>query len=213
MNQESLLLVAAFLTAVLGIAIGLIAFSYRQLIKKYFRLKEEQDQQARASQAEAGKIITQARQRSQELITQAEVFSEKMRQDFAQEISQAKKIQDRAYQSILKTIQSETANMLNNISNDITSQTSVQVQEFTTSLQKQILASQESVMAALKQDFQRVQAEIKAYQADMHQRIDDSVHQILASVSSKVLGKTLNIEDHEELILNALAQAKRENMF
>lgn len=213
MNQETILLIAALLTALLGLVIGTVAFSYRQLIKKYYHLKEEEDQRLHQARQAAQTIIAEANQKAQVMLAETGHFSDQLREDFVQEITHAKKIQDQHYQKLLQAIQSEVNNLMQSISKEVTSQTSGQVETFMTSLQKQILSSQESVMAALKQDYQKVQTELKDYQQQMQKRLDHSVYQILASVASRVLGKTINLEEHEELVLDALNQAKREHLF
>ena len=55
--------------------------------------------------------------------------------------------------------------------------------------------------------------EVAEYKASRFQRVDDAIFRIVMFVSREVLGKTLSPEDHQELIIRALEDAKREGFF
>lgn len=55
--------------------------------------------------------------------------------------------------------------------------------------------------------------EINDYKRDATQKIDESIFRVLQMVTKDVLGRTLNAEEHRELIVRALEEAKKEGFF
>lgn len=55
--------------------------------------------------------------------------------------------------------------------------------------------------------------EIEEYKKEALQRIDGAVYKVLALVSREVIGKTLDMETHRNLVLRALETAKKEGFF
>ena len=46
----------------------------------------------------------------------------------------------------------------------------------------------------------------------MINKVNDDIHKILLNISKTVLGKSLDAKDHEDLIIEALDKAKKENI-
>lgn len=65
----------------------------------------------------------------------------------------------------------------------------------------------------VKQLIAHAKQEVDAYKESAMKRIEISLPHVLFSVSRRVLGKAINLEDHEELVLAALKEAKREGFF
>ncbi|MBI2122186.1 MAG: hypothetical protein HYT98_03620 [Candidatus Sungbacteria bacterium] len=68
-----------------------------------------------------------------------------------------------------------------------------------------------------KSQFERLQSsvvlEVEAYKQDLIKRVERSIFRIIYLVSTNVLGKTIDLEGHRELVLKALEEAKREGFF
>lgn len=59
----------------------------------------------------------------------------------------------------------------------------------------------------------RVEKELDIYKQDRLKAIDTHVNKLVSEVARKVLGKTIDISTHEELVKEALERAKEENFF
>ena len=62
-------------------------------------------------------------------------------------------------------------------------------------------------------DFAKAQIEIAEYKKHQLSKIDQSMNDVLLKVSGSILGKVIPIRDHQQLIIDALEQAKKEGMF
>lgn len=58
-----------------------------------------------------------------------------------------------------------------------------------------------------------VARDLSAYREDKLKKVNESIYEILLLVSQEVFGHALKIEEHEELILRALEEAKKEGVF
>lgn len=63
------------------------------------------------------------------------------------------------------------------------------------------------------EEFAKAREEIKGYKEMREKEIDGKVDQILKQVVYEVVGKTLNNDDHRELILKSLEEAKKQHVF
>ena len=55
--------------------------------------------------------------------------------------------------------------------------------------------------------------DLSLYREDKLKKINESIYEIILLVSQEVLGHALKIEEHEELVLQALEEAKKEGLF
>ncbi len=213
MNQEMIFYAAAFLTALLGLVIAAVAYSYRQLIKKFYALKEEGETISKASKEKGAVLVKEAEAESQRLINEAKIHSQKIIQESTLLSEDVKAFQNENYQKMLETIKNEYIKMLSSISKDINAQVSNEITKFLSSLQSEVLRSQEAVMATIQAEYKKVQEDLSAYKLEMEKKVDDSIFKVINTVSRRVIGKNLSIEEQEELVLQALNEAKRQNIF
>lgn len=55
--------------------------------------------------------------------------------------------------------------------------------------------------------------QVEEYKNSRLKLVDDQIKKVVEKTSRDILGKTLSLEDHEQLIKNALEQAKKEGVF
>ena len=72
-------------------------------------------------------------------------------------------------------------------------------------LKKQVTDFQKSVLPGL-------QKELDEYKQGKMKEADQRVHQVVQKVAQEVLNKSLSLEDHQKLIIDALEKAKREGI-
>ncbi|MBI3341554.1 hypothetical protein HY024_00365, partial [Candidatus Curtissbacteria bacterium] len=74
----------------------------------------------------------------------------------------------------------------------------------------QITKQTEYILGAIVKN---AQGEIETYKKNQMEGIDEEVREIVAKVAPDVLGKSINFDDHEDLVWKALEKAKREGLF
>ena len=57
------------------------------------------------------------------------------------------------------------------------------------------------------------QKEISDYKRESLRKVEDALYRILNLVTKSVLGKALNLEDQQDLVIHALNEAKQQAFF
>lgn len=91
-----------------------------------------------------------------------------------------------------------TENEIERLSKDITEQINLIYQSTFEKMDKKILEAEEK---------------IEEYKKERIKVLDQKIYQIIAEVAKKTIGKAIDISTHEELVMEALAKAKREKFF
>ena len=117
------------------------------------------------------------------------------------------------YKNTLETLKINNLKLLQSIINDIKTQAQTNVEDFKEILEKETVKSQQLVGEKIDEEYQTLHKELEIYKAKRLKQIDDSVYEILQNVSKKVLGKSIKLNDQEELVLDSLAEAKKEGLF
>lgn len=223
MNIETLFLGTILLTAVLGITLGAVALSFRSLIKKYYTLKEEHEKALKLSQAskealegEAKKmaeaIVVSAQAKAQAIINEASSFSAKSKEEFSAEVKRATQAQMANFESVLAEVKNEASATLGNISGEVRKEVEGQIELLKQGIHNEIENSQLRAKAAIDEGYKKVEVQIKEYRDLRLRLIDEKIIEVLTEVALKATGKALNFDEQEELVVNALEEAKKENV-
>lgn len=222
MNNQILFFGTILLTAILGLVLGAVSLSFRELIKKYYNLKEElgnEEKDLRAKEEKAtqeakiiaDQIIQQAQGRAQTIINEAAIFSSHSKDEFSVEVKKATVAQLSNFQSVLSVAEKEVGQAFGNISENIKVELEKEMQTLRTSLAEEIIRSQGVAKKTVEEAYKKVDMEIDAYKELRKRQIDERIFEILTDIVTKVSGKSLKLEDHEDLVISALEEAKRQN--
>lgn len=66
---------------------------------------------------------------------------------------------------------------------------------------------------AIKAKMEKTEKEIEKYKKEKLKETEQKIYRIIESVIEKVVGKTINLSTHEDLVIEALKKAKAENLF
>lgn len=206
---------------ILSLALIALVFYYGKTIHKIHSLRREEEHLKGQMHKKADEIIEEARQKANKIVREAEFVEDKEKLAFneslnASSINQIKDFEKvsqdflKTYRNELDLIKSQTIQVLKNISKDIEKHTLFEIKDFMEILKKETFASQKIVEQKIEKDYSEAKGAIEAYKAEKLKIIDNDIYKILQTVSAVVLGKTLSLQDHENLIIDALNQAKKE---
>ncbi len=217
-------------TVVLAATLGVVIHSYVKTIEKFKILQEtrltwqkkESDIENQAHK-KASLILQDARNKGIKIISEANVSQDLLKKAFEEELKkvsldQGKEIKTiseellKVYQKELTDLKQNNIKIISNISKDIESSTRAELEDFKEILKKETFASQKIVEGKIEQDYQIVEKKLQAYEAERIKKIEDHIYNIIQNVSKEVLGKTLSLQEHEQLVIDALEKAKRNRM-
>ena len=225
----------AFTIAVLAFVLGVLVISYERILQKTHRLKKDyealslhlNERSARVfeeARKKALSIIEEANSKSGQIISSLKSFENKSDDDLKEltdslSEEQRKVLEERSddliksYQQALNELRQKNIDLFKNISKDIEGDAVSEIKDFRQILEKETFASQKVVSGKIEEEYKKIEEELQKYKAEKLKEVDDSIYKILIAVSKRVIGKSLSVEDHTELVIQALEKAKKENFF
>jgi hypothetical protein len=152
------------------------------------------------------KIIEDTTQEAEQIISGAKYLSNETKQSLDQTLAKMVQVME---QGVTQTSQEFIKYYFDSL-NHITGQSLVNFQNTTKQLEEnmtiQIKQFQETMMPS-------IQKELELYKKQKMAEADKVVKVIVQKASREVLNKTINIDDHEKLIVDTLEKAKAEGVF
>ncbi len=203
--------------------IGLTGY-YLNLIRKFIILQQEnvqlktslansQSSALSESVIKAQKIIDEAVVKASEVVSKSQYVVGNTQDLINRKVSDIQKEELKQFQSALNLTRDESIKILSNITKDINSILSISIKNFQESLISEVNKSQEEMKASLGEAYKKAHEEIELYKKTRLDEIEKSGVQIIKSFIQKVLTRKIDIREHEELVMKALEEAKKEGMF
>ncbi|MCL5114029.1 MAG: hypothetical protein M1372_02560 [Patescibacteria group bacterium] len=225
------LIAAVFL---LSLAITAIAISYARAVKKFNSYQKEADllltqihkkesDLLEDARIKAGKIIEEANVKAQDILNSTNNLNNDSKKTLEDALEKLVKHQagyfEKVSEDFLKTYQQELASLkeknieiLRNVSKNIEEDTTNEVKDFDSVLEKETIASQKIVEEKIEQEYTKIQKDTEEYRSQMIKKVDEQIYKIIEEVSKQVLGKGLSLQEHEDLVIDALSKAKKEGI-
>jgi F0F1-type ATP synthase membrane subunit b/b' len=89
----------------------------------------------------------------------------------------------------------------------------LEVSRFKEELEKRVLVTEDAAERVLDAEFDEVKKEVQSYKQAKISQIDSQAKEVLIDVTKKVLGKSIDLRAHEDLVIKSLEDAKRQNLF
>lgn len=216
---------------ILVILLSYIAVKYISFSKKQKELKIIQQ----ASYSRAIQIIQDARNKSYEILTQAndmarkivsdtKVFSESSGKELSKEVdslaqqhvSELNRIsQDllASYKSLVEKEKKDSFDTIETLSQGIKDQILTEIDQFKEDIHKETIETESEVRLKVEKQYEDMEKSLQEYKAERLRKIDNAIYKIVVQVSKDVIGKGMTLEDHENLIINSLEDAKKRSEF
>lgn len=214
---------SVLITIAVSLLVVALAALYVSLLQKYKALLEEKKSFKAQTDAELEKTLDEARQKAHQIIEEgnvraskivgdAGVFNEQLRGEMLRELGKVSAVFTKDYQGTLEAAKNEALKTISNISKGIGSEASRQIDAMRQTLQQEIARAQATTKEAIDAAYQKVEEEIKLYRVSRLQRVDAQIYEIIRQVSEDVIGKALDPQEHEELVIKSLEEAKRQGV-
>jgi flagellar biosynthesis/type III secretory pathway protein FliH len=168
-------------------------------------------------------IIQSANKKAEEIILQATELKEDTGSNFQNSVNmlleeQEKLLKDassalsKKFQEQAEEVNHNNVEMLSNIYKDIEKNAEESYSEYKELIKKQTFEAERIAQEKIRGEYSKLEQEVKEYREKMMQKVNDDIFKILLNVSKTVIGKSLSFKDQQDLIINSLAQAKKENL-
>jgi len=88
-----------------------------------------------------------------------------------------------------------------------------EVKDFKDTLHKETLASQDLVEQKVKEEYEKIRKEIEDYKNLEIKKVDENMYSIVQEAVKKILNKGIDLDTHEQLVIESLEEAKKEGVF
>ncbi|OGH23306.1 MAG: hypothetical protein A2958_00045 [Candidatus Levybacteria bacterium RIFCSPLOWO2_01_FULL_38_13] len=229
--NQIVILDIAFALLVVSVALWVMVISYSQLLKKMNSYQRQADDLKKQINYKESRIIDEAREKAREIIDEALEKAQRVISESQSTNSQAKKMLDDALEALIKhqisyfekasqdflneyrrelgALKQRSVQIARNVSEDIGKHTLEEVQDFDSILQKETIAAQKIVEDKIEDQYSGAQKEVEEYKNEMMKKAEEEIYKILENVSKIALGKGLSLQEHEQLIIDALEKAKK----
>ena len=89
----------------------------------------------------------------------------------------------------------------------------IELARFKKELEEKIINVEGAAEKVLDSEYEEIKVEIERYRTSKMAQIDATAREILTDVTKKVMGKSIDLRAHEDLVIEALENAKRQNLF
>jgi hypothetical protein len=189
-----------FAVVVLSLVLGVVLFSYERAIRQILRLKREKSEVEKEARLKAIKLVRDAREKAIEIIGDAKVDSVRWQEVLDEEIS---KLTDEQLINYKEKLQ--------NISKDIEKDVKSGAEDFRKVLELETVGAEKAVAKRVQDEFTEIEKELEAYRTEKLSDIDKKAEVLLEKITKEVFGKSMKSKDQEQLIIEALDEAKKEH--
>ncbi len=217
--DQSLIYIVVLLFTVLTLFLVGVLYAYLRLVRNYIDIKEGKDKYPDPkalllrAHAKSQRIIEDAIEKASQIISSSETLKTNNLDDIQKQIEKAQIDDLKVYQDSVSRIHDESMKVLQNVPEYIKALLSKEILVVKDDLLSEIKIAHESAKALVLQAYQKADSEVAVYKKVRMDALDKTVVSIVQQISRKVLNKEIEAYEHEKLIMKALEEAKRQNVF
>lgn len=193
-NLPTLLYATILLTSVIGILLGILTVAFLMLIRRYVGLKKEYEKIAQIERKKVEAAVDT-------LIKDVKEFNYGLRDQLKSQLTKISTEETNQYEKTLKEGREQMVDVFQNISQDV----------------KKIVNQESQTLNALVLEgadkiTQQYQVSLNEAKEAYMKNLEEKVVDIVSDISKNVIGKSLSRQDHEDLIIKSLSEAKKQNV-
>ena|SRR3972149_1203773 len=159
------------------------------------------------------KLVQEANSKAQVILAQAGDISEESKTNIDRALQELATKQEDILNQTSVELKDIGLHTIENAAKEIEKGVLAEVSQFEDIVHKETVESEKLVEEKVNKDYQKVKEEIQKYRDEEMAKTDQSVFNVLKDVSTQVLGHALSMEEHRDLVLDALEEAKKRNLF
>jgi hypothetical protein len=221
----------AIAISVLVLALSITAFLLFKATKNQHANSDKKDGTVQknadlldSTRVKAIKIIDDANNQALDIISKATLLANTSSENFKENLSHTSSAQIKEFEKatsdfstlyfqVLQDLKTKNIEVFQNVSKDIEANTTEEIKSFRESMQKLTTSSEDEIRKKIAADYGTLKIEMENYRKEKMQKIDGEIYKLLEGISKLVLGKAINLSDHEDLIEKSIEKAKKEGVF
>ena len=204
-----------------------ITFTLKRTHQKIKDIKELEEKKWKdledSAQRDYQEIISAANKKAQEIILRSTEIRQESLVTLQDSVNELMKAQNEAikeissavsdkYEKLASQINEDNIKLLINIYKDIESSAKLDFAKYRQIIQKQTFEAEKIAEQRIKEEYEKLEIEIREARGKRLEELKTNINNIILNISKDVISKSLDISDHEELIIDALEKAKKEEI-
>jgi F0F1-type ATP synthase membrane subunit b/b' len=107
----------------------------------------------------------------------------------------------------------EIQKIASSIAVEFKNQAELELAEFKKDLEEKVVTIEIASEKVLGEEYDEIRKQIELYKESKMAQIDRTAREVLIDLTKNLLGKSIDLRAHEELLINSLEDAKRQNLF
>lgn len=217
--DQSLIYIIILIFTALILSLIVLFLSFVKILKSYLEIKEGKDKYIDPkilllrAHAKSQKIIEDATDKAGQIITSSEAIKYGKVDNIQKLLEEVNAQYLKIYQQSINEIREESIKTLQNVPEYIKTLLSKETLEIKDELTQEIKKSQGLALQKISEAYKKVDEEVSTYRKMRLDALDNTIINIIQRVSRKVLSREISTEEHEKLVLKALEEAKKQNVF
>ncbi len=186
---------------ILSVVLAVVLAAYDKLLRELKRLKQEKETIELRARHRAMKVVEDARDRALEIMQKANAQMQRDRGHLDTELQKVSSEQLDEYKQVLQ-----------NISKAVENNAMRELDEFKQALQMGTTGAQKIVEQKIEDEYAKARLEVQDYKKSQMEKVDKHVVELLERVVTKAANKALTIDQHADLVIEALREAKTQHV-
>lgn len=191
----------------------LFAFGYLILLFKYLDLRSKRKTYEKEALERSQKIIDRSIVEASAIISKAQVLEEEVKSKISQSTDEISETQKDVYKKVLEEVKNQLYEVVQKASYDIKQDAQEEIASFANSVREETIATETEVKSKISEEYANLERDLEEYKRSKMAETAEAVEKLVKEVSKKVFSESLTNENHKDLILRALEEAKRNNVF
>lgn len=229
-NVVNITPLTVFLVWLSVVSLTLLFYSAYKLRNAYKKLSITSDEEKKRwqeleqkAQNDYQEIIAVANKKAEEIISQANNVNTKSVASFEDAITSMLQNQkdsletnsleiSKKHEQEVKELNNKIIILLTNIYKDIESTSRADLEAYKAAIKKQTFDAEKLAEEKVQQEYLRLEKEIEEKKAKKMQELEENIYKIISNISKDIIGKSLDLSSHEDLIVKSLDDAKNEGV-
>jgi len=217
--DQSIVLIFILIFTALTLALIALLLAFVKVSNNYMDTKEGKDKYPDPkilllrAHVKSQKIIEEAVDKASQIVSSSEALKTSKVDNIEKEIEKANAAYLKIYQESIAKIQNESLKGLQNVPDYIKALLSKETLGIKDELSTEIKKAQEDAKQLVSEAYKKADQEVASYRKMRLDALDNTIVNIVQAVSRKVLTREIDVNEHEKLVMKALEEAKKQNVF
>jgi predicted small metal-binding protein len=163
--------------------------------------------------SDAQDIIRKANYRALQILEGSNIFSKSLRKDMKHSVDQLSQTLLDTYKQVIEEEKERNIKTIEDVSGQVRQELVKEIYDFKEALHKETIGSKEMIDAKISSEYEKIQRELAMYKDSEMKKIDAKIYEIVVKAVKDAVGKTIDAQEHQDIILQSLQNSKKGGLF